>query len=443
MGPFSPLSPLSPSYDNATVSAQSAAATSSRSPAKDTRCCPSHFFCLDCGSKGRSRSLLQRALGTDSPAIQAGFVDMCAQALANVALSSAILAVHATTVNWVAGFEAHVRPIPDATWTQISLAYRSLLSYHVIFLMAQVFLLFIYLEAVANSNTVEIIAFFIVQVCCFSYTVVQIFQEVGSRDMSMTMWPTLMRDPGSVSFPVAYNESHRVLVIVQAAVNGFFLLTWVLLGWRIYQTIGWQKFRRLGASKEVVRRMWWHHVHQVFLKVAGFFFLSFAVQWTMLVLFNPAQNFSAGYIAGMAVGIFSLVVLGAALGFLSLRTQSPALQAAFLFLLLAGAGYICYILWLVRASPSAPEYEGAVGGMTWFLAGALSFALCTLATGAVNLYFMHAGPRLSFRELEGEEKGKETMEGAMRTASFNGREMAVIVLDKGKAEAARSRFQIE
>lgn len=357
-----------------------------------------------CGVTAASSDVMTRFLGTKDPIVHLGFAIILIQAIINIAMTSTVIAMHSNQVEFLDGYSSRLDNLPQgpAEWNAIFLGYRTLLSFHIVFLISQFFLVFLFTESVGNHNTVELLAFFVFETATFVYTVFSVFLETDTRMATFKMWPTLLTAAPTMGFPLTTNDSHRILVVTQAALNAVFLTVWFVIGLRVYKAIGWIKFRRIGGDRQVLRRVGFHHGHIVSVKITSFFFLAYVVQWTMLVLCSPQANLSSGETIGIAVSIFSLLALSIFLAFWAVRRQSPVLQMLFLLFLAAGTGYVCYTIYYITAGPYPDLFTKAVTGMLVFMSGALAFSVFTLITGIVNYVFMRRGPQLSWKELEGD-----------------------------------------
>lgn len=146
--------------------------------------------------------------------------------------------------------------------------------YHGLLLAAQYFAFALLIDSIHSTNTLELLAFFAFQVCSFVYTVVQVYQEQELDRLIVVAWPD--SDYSDTSGGQVY-RLHTNLATALMGVNAAFLLAWVFLFGRMLKDWGWKKFRRTGADPVVRRRVWWHQVFVVLLKIDAYFFVGFGV----------------------------------------------------------------------------------------------------------------------------------------------------------------------
>ncbi|KAI9014236.1 hypothetical protein DFJ74DRAFT_709785 [Hyaloraphidium curvatum] len=347
----------------------------------------------------------------DERAVVGALVMGISQTVVNTAFMIALMVVHSQVINWLPTLAGRFAPSSAQAWFDVLVAFQTLMVYHGLFLAAQYVGLALLWDSVRSTNTLELLGFFVFQACSFAYTVVQVVQEQYLDRLIVVAWPDA--DYGASEGARLY-RIHFILSCTILAINGAFLLGWAVLGRRMYVDWGWKKYRRVGADMAVRRRVFWHQLYVLLLKVDLFFFVGFAVQYINMVAGNFFYDPSTGFVAGMSIVAAAVVLVVVAVGLFAARLQSVPLLALFLCGLLAGIGFDSYLFWLVFASPSSFVFDGARGGMSVFMAIALAAAVATLAVSAINLRYFIAGTKLRWKELRlehGEREARRSTEG--------------------------------
>ncbi|KXS18672.1 hypothetical protein M427DRAFT_153048 [Gonapodya prolifera JEL478] len=349
-----------------------------------------------------------RSVNVNDKWIRIGFLFSCVQMIVGVTLLCAILALHDLMEK---DLQLHVNQQgeDESDWLLVQVTAKALKLYHSIYMASSLFQFWLFADSMAAYNTMQLLAFFVFQVISALYAVMNVVQESTLNNAIHVNLPTYV--------PGAKEDVHKVLGIVLIATSCLATLLWGVVGTKVYHSIGWRMFERTGADLKRRRRLIWHHLFLLFLKLDVFFYLGFALQYIVLIIFNPFRaTLATGTYGGYTIAIVGVPTVVLASGFYAINRQSIHLLTLFSVGSVLGLVLLAAILFSVLGfgfDDVAKEYSGSQVGLVIFVAGTFAFALATLVIGGVNGWYISAGNAiLSQRRDARVRKGGRREDGA-------------------------------
>ncbi|KAI9502278.1 hypothetical protein BX070DRAFT_193521 [Coemansia spiralis] len=142
--------------------------------------------------------------------------------------------------------------------------------YNVLLILAQVYIIFLCAEALANQDAIQVIVVLLFYFVCMVY--------ITARYISFYVWPTL------AARLFTKDKNMYLAQITVVASYAIAIVSLVFLSYKLKKDAGWSVFKRLGADITLHRAYKWHQCLVIFLKMDIYFIGSYLVQMTALVL---------------------------------------------------------------------------------------------------------------------------------------------------------------
>ncbi|CAO0794259.1 unnamed protein product [Mucor circinelloides] len=110
--------------------------------------------------------------------------------------------------------------------------------YLIIFIFSLIFQVALAWDAVYNKNTIQVIAFILFNLCCFSYAVFQFKQIAEALN-------------GNISIDRALVWELQKIMIANPVIIGICQLVYFYLGARLYLEFGWRIYKKIGADPDI------------------------------------------------------------------------------------------------------------------------------------------------------------------------------------------------
>ncbi|RKP13169.1 hypothetical protein BJ684DRAFT_10445 [Piptocephalis cylindrospora] len=295
---------------------------------------------------------------------------------------------------------------------------QALSVYHILFIVAQLFQLILFVDAVRQKNTIQIIGLILYNFVCMAYSILQIVQ--GNKVfVSMDVPPGTSKE---IQDRLA-SKAGVVVAIVLAVVMGLFSMSYAIQAWALYKEFGWSVYKKIGADIKMRRKFMIYQVYVMLLKLDVFMLLAFSCQY--LVLLVNESNTLEGAAKYQDIIVHCVVSVGGCcvmlvLGFWSVRAENKWGMGAFGAGIIATIGYMINRLVLMQPPYSHPgepcilqrdgtlqpaelcdRYDGSRNFFTLFLIVDILLALVTLIVSlfvyrnfgqGLRQHFQQSGP---------------------------------------------------
>ncbi|KAJ2609510.1 hypothetical protein EV177_004430 [Coemansia sp. RSA 1804] len=152
----------------------------------------------------------------------------------------------------------------------VSTSITTYMVYNVLFIAAQVYIVFLCAGALAEQDSIQVIVVVLFYFICMVYTT--------TRYVSFYVWPSL------AARLFTRDENMHLMQITVVASYAVALVALVVLSYRLKKDAGWGVFKRLGADVMLHRAYKWHQCLVILLKMNIYFIGSYLVQMSALVL---------------------------------------------------------------------------------------------------------------------------------------------------------------
>ncbi|KAJ1725795.1 hypothetical protein LPJ53_000056 [Coemansia erecta] len=214
----------------------------------------------------------------------------------------------------------------------VSSSITTYMVYNVLFILAQVYIIFLCLEALMYKNTIQVIAVIVFYIVCQTYT--------AARYISFYVLPSLaarifLRD-----------RNMQLMQVSVMAMYAIALASLVVLSYKLKKDVGWSVFRKLGADISLHRAYAWHQCLTILLKIDIYFVGSYLVQMTALIL--KADDIETWLQITVFIPFCIVVIVGA---FYALYGERRRLMIAIASCIFLSVGY--FIFKIVRVCDSS------------------------------------------------------------------------------------------
>lgn len=338
--------------------------------------------------------IISRVFG-ESRWTRAIFCAIILQALLAIAFEAIIFAFHANEINMIGNLKLTLK---DSTAIMTSFANaRSLLVYFILFILAQIFTVFLVVDAIYQRNTIQLIALVAFELGMSAYSVIQFHQS------STLVVATDMDSKNSTGVEQALNylgnayQASKWAEITQICVMIISTIVFVFLAYKLYLEFGWHIYKKIGADLAMRDRYKMYQIFMMLLKFDFFFFLGFSVQYLALLIVawwpDSRQQGNESEITRELIEhiVFSCVVSITMLvsAYWGLRREKKIHMYIFLTLCIASMAY--YIYMLIQISQNPARFLGSKAFLTFFLCVDMVLILASVPIGVVCLRNFNLG----------------------------------------------------
>ncbi|KAL7317687.1 hypothetical protein PS15m_004009 [Mucor circinelloides] len=272
--------------------------------------------------------------------------------------------------------------------------------YLIIFIFSLIFQVALAWDAVYNKNTIQVIAFILFNLCCFSYAVFQ-FKQIAEA----------LND--NISIDRALVWELQKIMIANPVIIGICQLVYFYLGARLYLEFGWRIYKKIGADPDIRNMYRWYQIFLTILKLDIFFFLGFSIQYLVLVLQRGDVEYPLTIVA------LPLTCLVLVLAVYAVKHESKPLITLFFVGLAAGVAYFIFKIYRIYDESQRQKYLFVKEFLTFFACVTLILLLLTTVNAAICWYNFDKGlkPHLLKRADEPSQNTEENAGG--RTLSLD------------------------
>ncbi|KAJ3383243.1 hypothetical protein HDU84_003760 [Entophlyctis sp. JEL0112] len=310
---------------------------------------------------------------------------------AHLAELDALMAINSTNPGWLLLVnETSNSIIPFAEADTI---------YEGIFIAAQIFMVYLAFDAIISSSKIQLIATTVFSLAMFGYSCEQYVQSanlITSSAIGATHYGFLQ----TYGFQFHRTAPYEIAVI---AAGLLFFLVWCFVAFKLYDLFAWNVFKELGADVEVRKRLTLYHIYMMLLKLDVFFFLSFVIQYVLLVF---GDTNSMAKTVNIVVSPIAVVVL-LLIAYFAVTRESNLLMTFLLVGLSGGVGYLVDRVIDIWTVTDPTKYKSSKTSLTLFTVLTLIAALITFAIAVLN--FLNFGKGL-MQSLKNKRTPVHTME---------------------------------
>lgn len=266
---------------------------------------------------------------------------------------------------------------------------QALIVYQILFIFAQVFQLYLCVDAITSLSVIQIIATAVFNWSLFGYSIMQFNQASNVVNENI-----FVLDP--IIHPTA---KYEIVVIVFMSI---FAVVWAYLALRLYRLFGWKLYKEIGADVSIMKSLKLYHIYMMLLKLDVFFFFGFDIQFLVLVLISrPGRSVDTSVTIVHVALVIPLTIALLAVAFFAIRRESRNLTYITLVGFLAGIIFLIAKLVEVWTNPDQGKYLNSKKSITFFskltfhsCIVSLTIIMCTLTFIALILNYRRYGKGL-------------------------------------------------
>lgn len=210
---------------------------------------------------------------------------------------------------------------------------KTVYTYLSLFIFGFLYQIFLVWDALRLNNTIQVIGVCLYDVGLLIYAVVQVDQF---NDAMINPDPAASPIPTSLQHPLWHDlQPFLVAIPIVIAVGAIALSA---IAWKLYQEFAWSIYKNISADVRMKRRYLVYQVYIALLKFDFFFFLSFSVQFLVMVEGTSRLEFVLTVVA-LIVTIPILFFAG-----FSAKKESVTAMCCTIFLYFAAMAYFLFKL---------------------------------------------------------------------------------------------------
>ncbi|OMJ24833.1 UPF0658 Golgi apparatus membrane protein [Smittium culicis] len=204
------------------------------------------------------------------------------------------------------------------------------------FATATFFMIYLYIEAIIQENTLQIFTFILFHVYTLLYGVLMYFHKISNT-------PTDVLD--------TITEDSKPYLIAVPCILSTTLGFWIYISFKLYGIFGWEMYKLIGANV-LFRDMYKQYLLFVqLLKMDFYFFVTFASQYVLLILHSGDIELPIT-VALVPISLVTLII-----AVYALKRESRFLMWIFILGLIGFIGYYTFKLVRIYDNTQDTKYE--------------------------------------------------------------------------------------
>eukprot|EP00835_Amoeboradix_gromovi_P003110 NODE_194_length_15414_cov_0.324127.p7 type:complete len:266 gc:universal NODE_194_length_15414_cov_0.324127:1161-1958(+) len=228
--------------------------------------------------------------------------------------------------------------VTKLTQTELEENLKGLPVYLAIFIFGQLFQIYFSWDAIANENTIQLFAWVGMNFASFGYSLFQIKDVFSTK-----IWSEFY----------GYFYAICVFLAVSAVVSGF-------LTFKLYCEYGWKVYKKIGADPRMKTMYRTYQIFLMLLKACFFVFVSFSLQFMILVLKKDDPEL---YLTILALIVTVIILFMASK---ALIKENKPMMIGFVFLTVLALIYFLFKLVRMYDPVQAPKYRFVSNYLTFF-----------------------------------------------------------------------------
>ncbi|RUP42829.1 hypothetical protein BC936DRAFT_138027 [Jimgerdemannia flammicorona] len=241
---------------------------------------------------------------------------------------------------------------------------RSLSVYHILFMIAQLFMVGMFIDAIYQKNTIQLIA-----LVCFEFGMT-IYSGIQYRQAA-TLFDNAAAKATIIAIIEAklgmFHQSYWAELMVVATMV-VFMLIFTAFAYKLYQEFGWSIYKKIGADLAMRDVYKMYQIFMMLLKFDVFFFLSLSIQYLVVLVVRgntAGANFNLSSLLIKHILLSTIVtVVMMVLAFWGLKSERRTVLYSFMVCGVCSMAYFIYLLVDVNNNPDF--YEGSRTFLTFF-----------------------------------------------------------------------------
>lgn len=255
------------------------------------------------------------------------------------------------------------------TWGTALKNGQALPIYHGIFIAAQVFQVFLITDALMQRSLIQLMTTTAFNFASWGYAIVQLGQAAKLAPTFQSFFPTMETHP---------TRAAEISLIV---IFFGFCAGWLVLSYKLYYVFGWTSYKEMGADLGLRNILHLYHIYIMLLKIDVFFFLSFDIQFLLLIL----KDQSTQAILLHCLISFPGTLIALVLAYYAVRKENRIMLYVTLSFCIGLIGYLSSKLYDIWGASDNSRFESSKNSLTLSITLTILVTLFTMVSAIVNM----------------------------------------------------------